>query len=210
MKPIYSSVKNTGLMKKIFFALSTVAVMASCSNNNPKTAAETQTIKPATVADTAGFAAFQKWKAENELAVANQMAQQNQVAPTQQPTKEIVRERVVYVDKPAPKKSRSASSKSTATSKTAVPEASSTSSTSAPAASSTGSGVYNSTSENTAKKKGVSKAAKGAILGGVGGAVAGAVINKRNRGVGAVIGGVLGAGAGYGIGHSKDKKDGRN
>ncbi|MFL5773029.1 MAG: hypothetical protein ACJ75F_07725 [Flavisolibacter sp.] len=75
------------------------------------------------------------------------------------------------------------------------------------------SGTINSESSNTAKassqKKGWSKAAKGAVIGGVGGAAAGAVINKKNRAAGAVIGGVLGAGAGYGIGRSKDKKDGR-
>jgi membrane-bound lytic murein transglycosylase len=191
MKIIYSSGKRE-LMKKILFALSTVAIMASCSNNNPRTAAETQTLTP-TPADTAGLAQFQQWKAQNELAVANQLAQQNQVA-TAQPTKEIVHERVVYVDRPTTKKSTSTTRRS---------------STSSTASSSNGNGVYNSTSTNTAKKQGMSKAAKGAIIGGVGGAVAGAVINKRNRGVGAVIGGVLGAGAGYGIGRSKDKKDGR-
>lgn len=174
-------------MKKILFAISTVAVMASCSQNNPRTAAETQTLKPA---DTAGLAQFQQWKAQNELAVASQMAQANQLAP-QQPAKEVVRERVVYVSEPRRSSSRSRSTTSS---------------------SSGNSGVYNSTSENTAQasqKKGWSKAAKGAVIGGVGGAVAGAVINKRNRAAGAVIGGVLGAGVGYGIGHSKDKKDGR-
>lgn len=61
----------------------------------------------------------------------------------------------------------------------------------------------------TEQKKGWSKAAKGAVIGGVTGAAAGAIINKKNRGVGAVIGGVVGAGVGYGIGRSKDKKDGR-
>ena len=66
-------------MKRILFALSTVAVMASCSNNNPRTAAETQTLIPP--ADTAGLAQFQAWKAQNELAVANQLAAQNQAAP---------------------------------------------------------------------------------------------------------------------------------
>lgn len=172
-------------MKQILFALSTVAIMASCSNNNPRTAAETQSLmKPV---DTAGLAQFQQWKAQNELAVANQLAQQNQVA-AQQPTKEIVRERVVYVNRPA-----TSSRRSTATRHYA----------------SNGSGVYNSTSSNTAKRRGWSKGAKGAVIGGVGGAVAGAVINKRNRGVGAIIGGVLGASVGYGIGHSKDKRDGR-
>jgi Glycine zipper len=59
------------------------------------------------------------------------------------------------------------------------------------------------------KKKGWSKAAKGAVIGGVTGAAAGAIINKKNRAAGAVIGGAVGAGVGYGIGRSKDKKDGR-
>src|SRR4051794_25674536 len=89
-------------MKKILFALSTAAIMASCSNNTPRTAAETQPLKP-TPADTAGLAQFQQWKAQNELAVANQLAQQNQVAAVQ-PTREIVRERVVYVNRPSTSK----------------------------------------------------------------------------------------------------------
>src|SRR6476661_2918717 len=114
-------------MKKVLFALTTVAVMASCSQNNPRTAAETQMLKPT---DTAGLSQFQAWKAQNELAVANQMAQANQLA-AQQPTKEIVRERVVYVNSP-----RSTSSRSRARS-----------------SSSGSSGVYNSTSSNTARKK---------------------------------------------------------
>jgi len=177
-------------MKKILFAVSTVAIMASCTQNNPRTATETQTLTPT---DTAGLAQFQAWKAQNELATVNQATQANQlVAP--QPTKEIVRERVVYVNAPKSTTSRSRSTTSRSTT----------------SSSSGNSGVYNSTSSNTAQqKKGWSKAAKGATIGGVGGAVIGAVVNKRNRAVGAVIGGVLGAGVGYGIGHSKDKKDGR-
>ena len=59
------------------------------------------------------------------------------------------------------------------------------------------------------RKKGWSSAAKGAVIGGVAGAAGGAVINKRNRAAGAVIGGILGAGVGYGIGRSKDVKNGR-
>ncbi len=169
-------------MKHILFALSTVVIMASCSNDNPRTAAETKVITPT---DTAGLAQFQAWKAQNELAVANQLAQQNLEAT--QP----VKERVVYVDRPR--------SRSTSTTRRS----------SSSNNGNNGSGVSNSTSQNTAKKKGWSKAAKGAVIGGTGGAVVGAVINKRNRGVGAVIGGVLGAGVGYGIGRSKDKKDGR-
>lgn len=163
-----------GLMKKILFALSTVAVMASCSDNNPRTAAETKVLTPT---DTAGLAQFQQWKAQNELAVANQLAAQQQ-----QPT-EVVKERVVYVNRPT---RRTSSSNSTNTN-----------------------GTNNSTSQNTAKKKGWSKSAKGAVIGGAGGAVLGAVINKRNRAAGAVIGGVLGGAVGYGIGRGQDKKDGR-
>ena len=70
--------------------------------------------------------------------------------------------------------------------------------------------VYSNTSTQAAKKKGWSSAAKGAVIGGVAGAAGGAVINKRNRAVGAVVGGILGAGVGYGIGRSKDVKNGRN
>ena len=173
-------------MKKILFALSTVAVMASCSNNNPRTAAETQTLIPP--ADTAGLAQFQAWKAQNELAVANQLAQQNQAVA--QPT-EVVRERIVYVDRPTTTRRSSSSTRRSSSS------------------SSGSSGVYNSGSTQTAQKKGWSKAAKGAVIGGAGGAVLGAVINKRNRAAGAVIGGVLGGAVGYGIGRGQDKKDGR-
>ena len=185
-------------MKKILFLISTVAVMASCSNNTPRTATETK-VAPQP-ADTAGLAQFQAWKAQNELATANQLAQQNKVVDSVQPTKEIIREKVVYVNKPVTKKHSSTKSTSTTSSGT----------TSNNTSTNNGSGVYNSTSENTAKKKGWSKSAKGAVIGGAGGAVLGAIINKRNRGAGAVIGGVLGAGGGYVIGKNKDKKDGRN
>ena len=69
--------------------------------------------------------------------------------------------------------------------------------------------VYKDESSNTAKKQGMSSAAKGAIIGGAAGAVTGAVINKRNRASGAVVGGVAGAGVGYTIGRAKDRKTGR-
>ena len=140
--------------------------MAVSCNTSPKT----EETKVVSTPDTTGFAQFQQWKAQNELAASNQQMNQNS---SSQPTRTVVK----YVP-------RSTSS----------------------------SGSANSESSNTAKasqKKGWSKAAKGAVIGGVGGAAAGAVINKRNRAAGAVIGGVLGAGAGYGIGRSKDKKDGR-
>ncbi len=74
------------------------------------------------------------------------------------------------------------------------------------------SGTGTSTAESTpvpAKKKGWSKAAKGTVIGAGTGAIAGALISKK-KGLGAVIGGVVGGAGGYIIGHSKDKKDGRN
>ena len=58
-----------------------------------------------------------------------------------------------------------------------------------------------------ARRRGMSKAAKGAIIGGVGGAVIGGVIGKNAKG--AIIGGAAGAAGGYILGRSKDRKDGR-
>ena len=58
-----------------------------------------------------------------------------------------------------------------------------------------------------ARRRGISKAAKGAIIGGVGGAVIGGVIGKNAKG--AIIGGAAGAAGGYILGRSKDRKDGR-
>jgi hypothetical protein len=180
------------LMKRILFALSSVVVMASCSQNSPRTAAETQTLAPA---DTAGLAQFQAWKAQNELATAQALQANQLAAQQQQPVREVVRERVVYVNEPRSTR-RSTSSRSTGARRSS--------------GSSGNNGDYSSTGTNTAQqKKGWSKAAKGAAIGGAGGAVVGAVVNKRNRAAGAVIGGVLGGAAGYGIGRSKDKKDGR-
>ena len=179
-------------MKKLFFAVSAVVIMASCSQNNPRPEAETKTLTPV---DTAGLAQFQAWKAQNELAVAQQ-----QVAAEEEPVKEVVRERVVYVNEPR----RTTRSRSTRSS-------SGTASNSNGSTGSAGAGTSAGTETAPAEeKKGMSKSAKGAIIGGAGGAVAGAVINKRNRAVGAVIGGVVGGAVGYGIGKSKDKKDGRN
>lgn len=155
-------------MKKILSLITISAVMAVSCNTSPKT----EETKVVSAPDTTGFAQFQQWKAQNELAASNQQMTQN---TSSQPTKTIVK----YV----PKKSTSSSGNMSSES--------------------------SNTAEASSQKKGWSKAAKGAVIGGVGGAAAGAVINKKNRAAGAVIGGVLGAGAGYGIGRSKDKKDGR-
>lgn len=171
-------------MKKIFFAIGTVVIMASCSQNNPRTETDTLTLRPA---DTAGLAQFQAWKAQNELATTQ--ALQAQQLQAQQPVREVIRERVVYVNEPRTTRRSSSTARRS---------------------SSGSSGTYSSGNTSTAQqKKGWSKAAKGAAIGGAGGAVVGAVVNKRNRAVGAVIGGVVGGAVGYGIGRSQDKKDGR-
>lgn len=61
----------------------------------------------------------------------------------------------------------------------------------------------------TAKKKGMSEAAKGTIIGAVGGAALGAIVNKKSPGAGAAIGGVIGGATGYTLGRSQDRKSGR-
>lgn len=61
----------------------------------------------------------------------------------------------------------------------------------------------------TAKKKGISEAAKGTAIGVVSGAALGAIVNKKNRGGGAVVGGIIGGATGYTLGRSQDRKSGR-
>lgn len=65
------------------------------------------------------------------------------------------------------------------------------------------------TSQTTAKKKGMSEAAKGTIIGAVGGAALGAIVNKKSPGAGAAIGGVIGGATGYTLGRAQDRKSGR-
>lgn len=182
------------LMKRILSIFSITAVMAACNSNQDKIAAESAKLKAyqdsvRLAADTAGLSEYQAWKMQNELNnTADPYAATAGVASAAAPVNRTY----------APARSSSSSSRSTS-----VRRSSSSSH------SGYGSGSGSGTVAQAPAKKGWSKAAKGAVIGGVVGAGAGAVINKKNRGVGAVIGGVLGAGAGYGIGRSKDKKDGR-
>lgn len=190
-------------MKKLLPVLGFTLLMAAC-NTMPEQKADavqhTQQTLPQP--DTTGMAAFNAWKAQNELASVNayQQTQQTQSAPEK--TKTVVK----YV----PVKQAT----------TSKPVARTTSSTNSPSTSETksgsstdnGNGTVSNGSGETAqveKKEGWSKAAKGAVIGGVAGAAGGAVINKKNRVAGAVIGGVIGAAGGYGIGRTMDKKDGR-
>lgn len=170
-------------MKKLLLIPGISILMIACN-----TMPEQNTTQPAqpTISqqDTTGLAAYNAWKAQNELANINATQSLQQAQATPEKTRTIVK----YVPvKTTPSKSVSHSASS-------------------------GSGSMNNESSETAKveqKKGWSKAAKGAVIGGVAGAAGGAIINKKNRVVGAVIGGVLGAAGGYGIGRGMDKNDGR-
>jgi outer membrane lipoprotein SlyB len=68
--------------------------------------------------------------------------------------------------------------------------------------------VQQNTVDNSSKKQGWSKAAKGTVIGAGGGALVGAAVSNK-KGTGAIIGGAIGAGTGYLIGRGEDKKDGR-
>jgi hypothetical protein len=187
-------------MKKLIPFFGLAVIMTACNTMPDQKADSVQTTQQAVQADTTGIAAFNAWKAQNELAsmTVAQPAQQTQTVPPK--TRTIVK----YVPvKSTTSKSVSSNSSSTSTSTTQTSSGSSTDS---------GSGSMSNESSQTAqveKKEGWSKAAKGAVIGGVTGAAGGAILNKKNRVVGAVIGGVIGAAGGYGIGRGMDKKDGR-
>ena len=183
-------------MKKVLLAMSAAAFMVAC-NSNPS--ANIDAAAKATTADTAGLAAFNAAKAQQALVAAEIAAAPIAVATYQKAAAPEVRTVTRYVPVRQAATKRSSASRSTARSSSAS---------SAPIAASKPE-VLASESSNAAKKKGISKAAKGAIIGGVTGAVTGAIVNKKNRAVGAVIGGVAGAAGGAVIGRGMDKKDGR-
>ena len=200
-------------MKKFLLFLSFASIMAfvfTACTSTPKTddlaaAALKEQAAVAVNPDTVGLSQFQAWKAQNELANAEDFnnPEQEVAAPVKTSKKsyktpaKAAAPKVVYVPTPAPQQ---------------APAPTTTSNTSNESEN-VGSGT--SESEGTAQapapeaKKGISKSVKGAVIGGVVGAVGGAVINKNNRVAGAVIGGVIGAAGGYGIGRGMDKKDGR-
>jgi hypothetical protein len=175
-------------MKKLI-PLFSIVLMAAC-NQVPQSASQASTAPAVAQPDTTGIAAYQAWKAQNELTPVVQ-------PPVQAAPKPIVK--TVYVTqkaKPAPIKNSPAPTSSSSNDDVAA----------------AGSGTATSDSQGEAKsteKKGISKAAKGAVIGGVAGAAGGAILTKKNRVLGAVIGGVVGAAGGYGVGRQMDKKDGR-
>ena len=155
--------------------------------------------QPATAQpDTAGLAAYQSWKAMNELVddeAYNNSQKSIASAPVKRSTAKAAPVKRVITKAPVRK-----AASSTSTAKTSGSSSEGVND---------GGGTMTSETSQAAKKEGLSKAAKGAIIGGVGGAVAGAVINKKNRTAGAVVGAVIGAGGGYVLGRQQDKKDGR-
>lgn len=188
-------------MKKLLPVLAITILSAVACNQAPDLKAGTAQNVQQTISqpDTIGIAAFNAWKAQNELASVNALQQSQQAQSGPEKTKTIVKYVPVKTSQPKPVVKNSSSS-------------SSSNSSSAGSGTAGNSGSANSESSETAKvdkKEGWSKAAKGAVIGGVAGAAGGAIINKQNRVVGAVIGGVVGAAGGYGIGRTMDKKDGR-
>lgn len=188
-------------MKKLLLIPGIAVLMVACNSvPDQKTEAAQQTVQQAlSQPDTIGLAAYNAWKAQNELASVNTVQQSQQAKSAPEKTRTIVKYVPVKTSQSKP-----------------VSHTSSTSNTSEQTASgnsaSNESGSAGSGSSQTAKveeKKGWSKAAKGAVIGGVAGATGGAILNKKNRVVGAVVGGVIGAAGGYGIGRTMDKKDGR-
>ena len=187
-------------MKKLLPILGITFLVAACNSVPDQRSEAAQASQPAVQQDTTGMAAFNAWKAQNELASVTPVQQPQQAQAAPQKTRTIVK----YV--PVAQKA----TKSTSTSAPS-PKPTSTESGSGSTANN-GSGSMSNESSQTAKvekKEGWSKAVKGAVIGGVAGAAGGAIINKQNRVVGAVIGGVVGAAGGYGIGRQMDKKDGR-
>lgn len=190
-------------MKKLLPVLGFTFFMAACntvpeSNSDMVQSAQQTLSQP----DTTGIAAFNAWKAQNELASISAPQQTQQAEAVPEKTRTIVK----YVPVKQSTQSKPVSHPSTSgTSSTS--ESSNAGSSAETGSGSTGSGTTETT--KVEKKEGWSKAAKGAVIGGVAGAAGGAIINKKNRVAGAVIGGVIGAAGGYGVGRTMDKKDGR-
>ena len=178
-------------MKKFLLFLSFASIMAfvfTACTSTPKTddlAAAALKEQAAATAnpDTVGLSQFQAWKAQNELANAEDFnkPEEEVAAPVKTAKKsykapaKAAAPKVVYVPTPAPQQ---------------APAPTTTSNTSNESEN-VGSGT--SESEGTAQapapeaKKGISKSVKGAV-----------------------IGGVLGGAGGYVLGRKMDKKDGRN
>jgi hypothetical protein len=193
-------------MKKLLPALGFTFLMAACNTMPDQKANAVQSAQQTlSQPDTTGIAAFNAWKAQNELANINAYQQ------TQQTEEKVAPQKTRTIVKYVPVK-QSTSSKPVSQTSSSSNSASSSEQTNSGSSADKGTGSENGGAGETAqveKKEGWSKAAKGAVIGGVAGAAGGAILNKKNRVAGAVIGGVIGAAGGYGVGRTMDKKDGR-
>jgi hypothetical protein len=190
---------KTNIMKKTLTVFAIAALFAACKSNT--NTSEQQKSNLLGVADTAGLHEFQMYKEQQArekdtymetqaLNDANNITENTSAAPA-------VKERIVYVDRPAPRKTSSSRTRSTSTKRSSGGYSG--------GRSSSGSGTV---AQAPARKKGWSKAAKGTAIGAGSGAVLGAIVSKK-KGKGAIIGGIIGAAGGYAIGRGQDKKDGR-
>jgi hypothetical protein len=167
-------------MKKLFVALSMVAVFASCNSKPKETVVviDTTAIKQkAILEEQARVKAEADAKALNDER-AKLEAERNRLAATRR---------------------RIASGSGSGSSSASNPNVGTSANTPV-----TGSG----TATEAPKKKGWSDAAKGAVIGAGAGALGGVLLDK-NDARGAIIGGVVGAAGGYIIGRAKDRKTGR-
>lgn len=187
-------------MKKLLPFLS-LAFLAACNTNSDKATPVVQQA-PVQNLDTTGYAKYQDWKAQNELAEVKQYnAPQHQVTP------------VASVKKTYKAPVRKAAPVAAVPRKKAAVRKPVASNNGSESTASTGTGTeMSSEGNNSAKapeeaKKRISTTAKTTVIGAAGGAVIGAVVNKKNRAAGAVIGGVLGGGVGYGLGKVLEKKE---
>lgn len=172
---------KTQIMKTTLSVITIAAVMAAC-NNNPQQGIGSANVSNVKTTDTVGFAEYQAWKAQKDIAAYNEYKEAKNATVSYTAPRKVVKQSTARVSKPARTVAKSGSESASTT-------------TSYPA--------------KAPEKKGWSKAAKGTAIGAGSGAVIGAVVNKRNRVVGAVVGGVAGGAVGYGIGRHMDKKDGR-
>jgi hypothetical protein len=178
-------------MKKALLFLSIFAlILASCTSRT----ADNKTVQLPTV-DTTGLAAFQEWKYMHERAAISEYKAETQ------PEQYVSAPRKKAPVKKVPKKPAPVNEDVLPTSPLPVDNGTGDNTESI--------GSETSNEAQTAKKKGISKAAKGTAIGAVSGGVLGAVIFKKNRVLGGAIGAVLGGGIGYGIGRKMDKNDGR-
>jgi hypothetical protein len=184
-------------MKNTILFVMIAAFFAAC-NSQPQTLQATNT-PTVNTADTAGLHEYQMYKQQKELSQIietegindgmNSFAS-NTPAPVYA---SAPRERIVYVNNPAPAR-RTAARSTTRRSSGGGYSRQGT--------------VARSSQSIPARRKGWSKAAKGTAIGGASGAVLGAIVSKKKV-KGAIIGGVVGAAGGYILGRSMDKRDGR-